>query len=132
MSKPIHSGCTVVSWDIRDPRSKAGQDLWKFAEDILPAKEIGHFNLALMDIGSLVWQPLEPNCEKCPLPLDCRGLCTTIAGSDTRKATKPEITYTVDAAIVLWQDEDWLSGNTRVTNVGRGYGISLDSQSIIH
>ncbi|MEZ6047719.1 MAG: hypothetical protein R3C11_19495 [Planctomycetaceae bacterium] len=66
-----------------DPRSKAGQDLlWKFAEDILPAKEIGHFNLALMDIGSLVCKPLEPNCEKCPLQLDCR-LCTTIAGSDT-------------------------------------------------
>lgn len=52
--------------------SEATQTLWKFAEDwvgqtVLP----GEVNLALMDLGSLVCTPKEPQCEECPLIQEC-------------------------------------------------------------
>ena len=51
-----------------DPRTTAGQKLlWDFAEAILPKKNAGDVNQALMDLGSLVCTPQEPDCPNCPL-----------------------------------------------------------------
>ncbi|HZZ71991.1 MAG TPA: A/G-specific adenine glycosylase [Pirellulales bacterium] len=55
-----------------DPHGKPGQDrLWRFALDILPAKNSGAFNQALMELGSLVCTPRAPKCESCPLSAVC-------------------------------------------------------------
>jgi A/G-specific adenine glycosylase len=57
-----------------DPSSKAGQDqLWHFAEAILPEVGSSDVNQALMELGSLVCTPRHPRCDKCPL----RSLCPT-------------------------------------------------------
>ncbi|MCA9039362.1 MAG: A/G-specific adenine glycosylase [Planctomycetaceae bacterium] len=89
-----------------DPRSKQGQDqLWQFAEQVLPRKEIGNFNLAMMDIGSLVCKPTEPNCPECPLQTDCRAFAQQLQHEIPLKPVKPEFTYTVDAAVVLWHGQ---------------------------
>ena len=45
--------------------------LWEFAERILPRKDPGRFNHALMDLGSTICTPREPGCLDCPL----NGLC---------------------------------------------------------
>ncbi|QDU81301.1 A/G-specific adenine glycosylase [Polystyrenella longa] len=88
-----------------DPRSKAGQDLlWKFAEDVLPNKDVGNFNLAMMDIGSLVCKPVAPNCPGCPLQMDCRAFARKQQHEIPMKPVKPEITYTMDGAVVLWKE----------------------------
>ena len=89
-----------------DPRSKRGQDLlWQFAEQVLPNNKVGEFNLAMMDIGSLVCKPAEPDCPKCPLQQDCRAFATNRQHAIPVKAAKPEITYTIDAAVVVWRDD---------------------------
>ncbi len=55
-----------------DPRSAASLErLWEFAESVLPARRAGEFNQALMEIGSQVCLPRDPDCPRCPL----RGLC---------------------------------------------------------
>lgn len=57
-----------------DPRSSAGQkQLWSFAEAILPKKNAGEINQALMDLGSQVCTPTEPDCPHCPLLSFCRA-----------------------------------------------------------
>src|SRR5262245_39075723 len=57
-----------------DPTSSAGQNLlWQLAEALLPKKDCGHFNQALMELGSLVCTPREPKCDTCPL----NSLCPT-------------------------------------------------------
>lgn len=55
--------------------SGAGQRiLWEFAERILPHRDrIGEFNLALMDLGSLVCKPRQPDCKHCPGLALCRS-----------------------------------------------------------
>ncbi len=44
---------------------------WELAEILLPERNCGDFNQALMELGALVCLPVQPRCEKCPL----RGIC---------------------------------------------------------
>lgn len=55
-----------------DPASAAGQRLlWSLAEDVLPRKNVGLFNQAVMELGSRVCTPRTPACEDCPVRLLC-------------------------------------------------------------
>ncbi|MDR1957512.1 MAG: A/G-specific adenine glycosylase [Planctomycetaceae bacterium] len=47
--------------------------LWKMAESVLPKTEPGHFNQALMDFGSLVCVPKNPDCCVCPMSPLCEA-----------------------------------------------------------
>ena len=56
-----------------DPTATAGQKvLWQMAEHLLPERHVGHFNQALMDMGSLVCTPEQPHCADCPVVTLCR------------------------------------------------------------
>lgn len=57
-----------------DPRSTEGQKrMWAFAERIVPPKEAGRFNLALMDLGATVCTVRVPRCDSCPIRQNCRA-----------------------------------------------------------
>ncbi len=51
---------------------RAGHE-WEIAEALLPEKNCGDFNQALMELGALVCLPANPRCPLCPL----RGVCAT-------------------------------------------------------
>jgi len=53
--------------------SNSQRRLWDFAANITPRKSPGEFNQALMEVGSLICTPREPNCKQCPV----RNLCAT-------------------------------------------------------
>lgn len=55
--------------------AEAQRILWAFAEEILPRKNVGQFNQATMELGSLVCSPKSPKCLECPL----KGICPTFA-----------------------------------------------------
>jgi A/G-specific adenine glycosylase len=58
-----------------DPQKNAGQQrLWEFAENVLPERDIGLFNQALMELGSELCRPRDPLCDQCPV----RTLCPTL------------------------------------------------------
>ena len=66
-----------------DPLNAAGQRvLWQTAADILPQKNVARFNQALMELGSLVCTPTDPQCDECPLAGDVRGICGRPAAQD--------------------------------------------------
>jgi A/G-specific adenine glycosylase len=57
-----------------DPRSTAGQrTLWAMAEAVLPRRDAGRLNQALMELGSEVCAARTPRCEICPVALLCRA-----------------------------------------------------------
>lgn len=59
-----------------DPhRGEGEQLLWQFAEQLLPRRGVGELNQALMELGSLICSPKEPDCEACP----ARECCPTAA-----------------------------------------------------
>jgi A/G-specific adenine glycosylase len=86
-----------------DPRTGAAQRrLWEFAERILPARDCGRFNQALMELGSEICRPRDPGCEQCPL----NGLCPTqAAGLQSRIPLAVKRTAyqdSLEAAVVVW------------------------------
>ena len=85
-----------IAWDAREPileantvrvfsrllayrddptRSEGQRLLWSFSEQLLPHKETGAFNQALMELGSEICTPRSPQCSQCPV----RRLCPTEA-----------------------------------------------------
>ena len=48
----------------------------KLAESLLPKKNIGDYNQALMEFGAKQCKPQSPNCTLCPLDIDCTALAT--------------------------------------------------------
>ncbi len=47
--------------------------LWEFAAALVPEKDAGRFNQALMDLGSLVCRVKSPACGQCPVAGFCRA-----------------------------------------------------------
>jgi A/G-specific adenine glycosylase len=57
-----------------NPASTEGQSvLWAMAEAVLPRRNAGRFNQALMELGSEVCQPRQPRCRRCPVNSLCRA-----------------------------------------------------------
>lgn len=55
-----------------DPRGPAvAKRLWSVAAGLVPKRNPGDFNQALMDLGALVCAPKSPQCGRCPLRSDC-------------------------------------------------------------
>lgn len=85
-----------------DATSSKGQNvLWGLAEELLPRRNVSAFNQALMELGSLVCTPREPNCTECPVASLCeanqRGAVDTL-GPTTKKQ---QFTDLREAAIVV-------------------------------
>jgi len=47
--------------------------LWEYAYALVDKKYPFEYNQAMMDIGSMVCTPKEPNCDSCPLNSICQG-----------------------------------------------------------
>jgi A/G-specific adenine glycosylase len=88
-----------------DPRRGPAQRwLWQVAEDLLPAKCVGDFNQALMELGALVCTPAAPRCGDCPLAADCVARRLGLQAAIPAKAPPPAITEIREAAVVIRRD----------------------------
>ena len=71
----------------RDPTSSAGQKLlWSVAEQLLPRKNVGQLNQALMELGAEICTPTNPCCDGCPVATLCP---THAAGLQDRIPMRP-------------------------------------------
>jgi A/G-specific adenine glycosylase len=52
-------------------RPQTLRELWRIARRLLPDREAGVFNEALMDLGAMVCLPGNPACGRCPVSNDC-------------------------------------------------------------
>ncbi len=85
-----------------DPRNSVGQQrLWAFAESILPKAQVGDFNQALMDLGSMVCTPQNPDCPRCPLKRVCRALAHGTQLEIPRKVTRPDVTDVTELTVAV-------------------------------
>lgn len=99
-------------YDLRIPaRSTEGEKrLWQYAWENLPRGEAGAFNQALMDLGSLVCTPQNPNCPQCPLNDVCLAYERGVQEERPVRLEKPERPhYTVTAAVITRQDKVLIS-----------------------
>ena len=63
----------LAAWPQPVQTAASQRYLWHLAEVVLPRKDPGTFNQAMMELGSLVCRPQNPDCEECPLAVLCRA-----------------------------------------------------------
>jgi A/G-specific adenine glycosylase len=75
--------------------------LWSISQDILPVRNAGLFNEALMELGALICTPINPDCVHCPLIKKCLGYCSGHPASlPIKKPKKPIPHFDVTAAVI--------------------------------
>lgn len=85
-----------------DPRATVGQrQLWEFAEAILPRNNAGDLNQALMDLGSLVCTPSDPDCPHCPLLNFCGAAESGLQAEIPLPKQKTKITALQDICVAI-------------------------------
>lgn len=85
-----------------DPRSGAVQrQLWSAAEQLLPRRQAGHFNQAMMELGALVCTPRSPACGVCPVAEQCAARRLGLQEEIPARAEAPEIVAVREAAVVV-------------------------------
>lgn len=52
------------------------EPLWRIAAELLPQRDPGLFNQALMDLGAMVCTVARPRCDHCPLAAHCAARVT--------------------------------------------------------
>mgnify|MGYP002623406918 FL=1 len=85
-----------------DPRSADGQALlWDFAEGILPQRDSGRLNQALMELGATVCTPTAPQCATCPLQRDCGAFREGLQGEIPPAKPRAQVTHVLEAAVAI-------------------------------
>ena len=85
-----------------DVKSSSGQkQLWQFAETIVPQKRAGDANQALMDVGSSICTPQDPNCSECPLSPFCKAFLDSTQKEIPVRKPRTTITEVNELAVVL-------------------------------
>lgn len=91
----------LIGLQIETTRSPAQKQLWAFAEEILPFKNVGDFNQSLMEIGSSVCKPQSPRCDVCPLSEFCVAFANNIQHEIPVARKKSAAQKRQEAAVVV-------------------------------
>jgi A/G-specific adenine glycosylase len=87
-----------------DPRSESvRRRLWQVAEELLPRRQVGEFNQALMELGALVCTPAQPRCEACPLAGCCRARRLGLQTAIPPRSASPKTVALQEVAVVVWR-----------------------------
>ena len=86
----------------RDPREGGTRRwLWQAAEALLPARNVGDFNQALMELGALVCTPAAPRCESCPVARDCAARSLGQQHQIPFRAARPTVVELDEVGVIV-------------------------------
>lgn len=75
--------------------------LWELAEALLPARQVGDFNQALMELGALVCTPKKPRCGECPVRTCCEASRLGLQDGIPARPAQPRPVEVREAAAVV-------------------------------
>jgi len=75
--------------------------LWTMAECVLPRRDVGRFNQALMELGSQVCLPRNPRCDACPVAPLCRARAEGSQQEIPRPKAKPRLEARHEVALIV-------------------------------
>ncbi len=85
-----------------DPQSADGNRLlWSMAAAVLPARGVGRFNQALMELGSRVCRGRAPRCEDCPVEPLCQARLEGLEGEIPPPKRMPPMEDRREAAVIV-------------------------------
>jgi A/G-specific adenine glycosylase len=95
----------LLAYDGVTTSSGGQQVLWGAAETLLPRRDAGRFNQALMELGSQVCAPRNPRCDQCPLREVCPTRREGLAEQIPAVRPRPQIEEVREAAVVVRRKE---------------------------
>jgi len=85
-----------------DPTSAAGNRLlWAMARAVLPRKDVGTYNQALMELGGRVCLGKTPRCRQCPVVSLCRAYAEGLQAKIPATKPKPPPEARHEAALIV-------------------------------
>jgi A/G-specific adenine glycosylase len=93
--------CRLFGIDGNPKESAVQKHLWKLAESLLPARQAGNYNQALMELGALLCAPTKPDCGRCPLKSGCHANEHQRQADLPRRADKPNVVTVAEVAVVV-------------------------------
>ncbi|MBN1421967.1 MAG: A/G-specific adenine glycosylase [Planctomycetes bacterium] len=81
----------AVDDPIDDARTRAS--LARTAETLVPARDPGDFNQALMDLGATICVPRRPHCDACPIARSCRARAAGRQADLPARRPKPKVPH---------------------------------------
>lgn len=92
-----------------DPRlPKLRARLWEKAEEVLPDKQLGDFNSALMELGATVCTANKPNCLICPVRDHCAAQAAGVQEQIPLRAIAKKRPTERRWVICIKQNSQWL------------------------
>ncbi len=82
--------------------------LWQAAEVLLPSRQVGEFNQAIMELGALICTPRNPKCSVCPLASDCTARARGLQEQIPVRPDPPPTVTVREAAVVVRQGQSVL------------------------
>ena len=77
-----------ITDDVTTPATK--RRIWQLAEELVPERDPGELNQALMELGATVCTPKKPRCDMCPLASRCvahaEGIAHTLPRARAKRA----------------------------------------------
>ena len=74
--------------------------LWTVAEELVPSREPGLFNQAVMELGSQVCRIVDPECSDCPIRTCCEAFAGGLVDKIPLAKTRPKVTERTEVAVV--------------------------------
>lgn len=94
-----------------DPRLADVQDrLWTLAADVLPEKNVGDFNQAMMELGAVICLPRTPACPVCPVRESCRAYQAGIQDRIPVRTAKKIIPHNTMIVMLIRNGQGFLIG----------------------
>jgi A/G-specific adenine glycosylase len=75
-------------YGLDSPLPKIRNTIKKIASEIMPLRRFGDYAQGLMDLGSLVCRPRNPNCDVCPWKTNCLANSMKTADDLPRRSTR--------------------------------------------
>lgn len=77
------------------------EPIWEIASSMLPKKNAGRFNQALMDLGAMVCTPIRPLCTECPVKRWCEAMQSDRVSEIPAKSRRLATRRLHEAAVVV-------------------------------
>jgi A/G-specific adenine glycosylase len=90
----------ALPMDIRNPKTRIR--ITKYLQKIIPARNPGDFNQAMMELGSGVCRSKKTLCRSCPISVQCQAFQSDRVADFPKKSSKKKIPeYNVSLAVIV-------------------------------
>jgi len=94
----------LLAWEGDLAAGPTKKRLWDAAARLVPERQAGEFNQALMELGALVCTPRSPSCLICPVSASCEARRLGVHSQIPRTTPKPPPSPVLEACAVVAED----------------------------